>query len=240
VLIKRLIELDNKLALLNKSRNTLFNSIVNHPGFSKIVELSNDDFKSYVNIWLASYIKSMKLNKNARTESELQSVYVNEKDKEESHFTKSYPLGDGLRSFVKVKGNEDKIMIFLESPGHILGRKIFGVKLVKETSEKALLMIEQKAGAGKEYRLLARFKPVYNKEFNSTGFYFEIFKHEKLLYLKSFDEYCQVKSYIKFEELEKMHLDVTVYPVEETGDKSRLVRKLLKPFEYSIPVCIKA
>ena len=74
-------------------------------------------------------------------------------------------------------------------------------------------MIEQDAPNGKQYRLLARFKPSYNAEFNSTGFYFEVFKHEKLLYLKSFDEYCQIKKYIKLSDLDKMHLDVAVHPV---------------------------
>ena len=62
---------------------------------------------------------------------------MDEKDREIAYFDKGYPLGDSLRSYVKVKTDDEKIMIFLESPGHIFGQKIFGVKLVKEISEKA-------------------------------------------------------------------------------------------------------
>ncbi len=229
---------DIKLSLLKENINELFKSIIEHPGFNDIIYFSRSDFNVYLRKCFNEYVESFKLNRRSLTNLDVKLVAKREKDKIAKHLCEAYPLGDELSKFIRVKDKGDRLLVFFESPGHFFGQKITGVKLVREVSEKALLLIEQENKKGKNYRVVARFKPKYSGEFKANGFCFEIYKYEKLLHLKSFDEYCQVKQYLNLEDLKNVFLTITVHPLEITEVKARLIKKLLKPFEYSVPVAL--
>ena len=234
----KLASLDLKLLLLQKNKSRFFHSIVKHPEFENLVSFTQSDFNEYMRSCFNEYLQSFRDGKNAEETDDFHPEQIRQKDKTRMNLLKGYPQDELFKPFVQVKEYKDRISIFFESPGHYFGQKIFGVKLVVNQSENALLLIEQKKRGGNNYRIMARFKPLYVSEFGTQGFYFEIFKHEKILYLKSCSPHSHVKQYYKLQDLKSLHLNITVHPVNLDNDKDDVVKTLLRPFEYSVPIAL--
>jgi len=240
LILKKLKQLDSIIVILENNKDKIFESIINSEGFRILINSIKNDLIFYVKDYFKDYIKIISSEENALNQDDLITILLEENNEKSASFLSSISDDTTFKPIIKCKLKDNKVLIFFQSPGHLLGNKIYSVKLIREIRESALFLIEQKTNAGKEYRIQARFYPVYNPEFDAKGFCFEILKDDKMVYLKNHNDFCMSKNFVHINELNSLFIGVTLSPVlEKEEDRADVIKKLIKSFEYSFPVDFK-